>query len=1209
MKFLSSAMLCAAMSGILCAGNAHPQLDPGGINSVDMFKYSRNKTAEKSGTIRKNLLPRSQDHWNFVFNANRKTVVGGWNDEWKQKEAAMSRLVKTAKTIDQASGLVTFMLETPSTINQFRDERGRPLVHHRLLPVENLPVKPDTNYTFTYPLRGVLGHNSSFIVTVRYYNKKNKLCGRMQYFPAKITREWQEHTINFRTPENCAKIRLNFGINNIGKAEFRVGTLAEGRNNGYELCLFPMGVIDNIYAVAAGQINFLGFAQRVQNGKIPKHPQMILNLPAGIKLLEGSPWTKIKNIKQNPDGTTTVVANVRKFRWESLAVKEWTAVFPVQFVITSDLEPSDKLYEFTYQAISENNYASSLRKGYFKVIPAIKNEQPEIFKSGIYDSRNTLAGKKVFSQFAKQFKNQGFNCFFNFKSGDYVSESMNKLGIECYLGSSSIQNGYATNTLPQERPEYTHFIGVDGKPVADRNGSRPLMCPTTVIYRTEYYRKHILGEVRTRIKCSDYLMSNWEPQGPQSSGGCFCKNCKRDFIAYSKLPAADVNAVWPGEIISKYRNEWLAFKSNQHAQYLQTYNEDVDKIAKSMGKKGAGFMPMITRDLMLDSEFNLTDKNAFSVRFYASKIKWINPWGPYLAHHWDSFRRDLPGSRIRMLTMARSVVRFLDKVIQPGESRPNLLAFPNGLCIGMIVSPEQLAMDTLSIYVGNWQGSMPYYFPCNYDARYWKALSDCNTAIARTENVVMQGKKLSGVKKKILSDYPAPLYAEINAPSQPISSLDITAWKKNDRICVAVGNFWEYGEVFYKLSIPGLNANKRYKVYDAVTGTVFAGKDGNHYTGKSIADGILQHAGALRWVFIMIEPTTQIKAVGNVLVESEIAEVMKKRKAGIAAVAEKERQFIAANIAPVEVQCNVDSFKPFSNNGISVSVSKLKPAKKVIERTGAYNTGVVSSDNEERTIFTINGGSSRWIVEPDQGAFIASWLFNGKEFSHPGPKQGLAIDGPWLPTARFIHPFKFVKAGKTADGVVLEFQRILNSNDNKIYDRLVLHKRMEFSPDKVKVISTLSNPFSDTVRFAYRYHNTPGPMQYRKDQPSGVGKFYSGNGLVEFKRLNKHHYFKMQNSPLEKLIMNRLFGGSNIATYKDNGPTIQISRPQAEFVTADKKYSLCVSIAPEIDFNGFASWDAPDAITFEPVFNTRELPVGQSWSCEMTMEVRQNQIN
>ena len=52
-------------------------------------------------------------------------------------------------------------------------------------------------------------------------------------------------------------------------------------------------------------------------------------------------------------------------------------------------------------------------------------------------------------------------------------------------------------------------------------------------------------------------------------------------------------------------------------------------------------MPMITRDLMLDSEFNLTDQNAFAVRFYASKVKWINPWGPYLAQHWDNLRRDL----------------------------------------------------------------------------------------------------------------------------------------------------------------------------------------------------------------------------------------------------------------------------------------------------------------------------------------------------------------------------------------------------------------------------------------------------------------------------------------------------------------------------------------------------------------------------------------
>ena len=1197
-----TAALCA---WTVAAAEPDKALAPGGLASVDIFKYTRESAAQSAQKSGENLMPRSHAFWRFSFGANQ-AVPGGWNADWAAKESEMRKLVRSSVNRAQKPGEKnTYILETPVSINRFRTDRGQPIMHHHMMPIQNLEVRGGTNYDFVYPLRGELGPSGAdrFIVTVDFYGEDGKKCARSEYHVAKPTPGWQDRKVSFRTPDNCTAIRLHFGVQNIGRAEFGSGVLTENKNiTGYEVLLFPMGVLDNIAAVAAGQVNFIGFAQRVSDGRIPDDPRMELTLPAGFTVLDGAPWNKVLSGKRNPDGSVTTVVAVRNYHWEKYAVKDFSAIFPVQLAITSDLSPSDKLYPFTYRAVAKD-YASPVRTAMLKVIPAIKGEQPRYFKAGVYDARGTLASKEVFDRFAGQYREMGFNAFFNFDCASYVTDAMRREGIESYGTSSNIANGYATPVKPENRPAYTHFIGVDGKPVSDYNGRYQLLCPTTVIYRTEFYRKTILDEVRRKLKDRDYLMSNWEPGHAQTGAGCFCDNCKKDFIAYTKLAEAEVNAVWPRGVIGKYRNEWLDFKSRQHALYLSTYNADIDAIAKELGKSGAGFMPMITRDLMLDSEFNLTDQNAFAVRFYADKVRWINPWGPYLAHHWRNLERDLPGSRIRMLTMARSAVRFLDKVIPAGGARPNLLAFPNGLCVGMVVSPEQLAMDTLSIYVGGWQGSMPYYFPCNYDARYWAALAGCNTAIARTEEFVMKGKALPGVKTELLTDFPAPLYAEINEPAKPISSLQAAAFEKEGKVCVALGNFWEYGEAFFRLSVPGLAADRRYQVRDVMTGTVFADDKGENFTGKALAKGVLQHAGALRWVFLMLEPSDTVKAPAGALTEAGVSAAMERRKGSIAKAAEAERKFVAANAAPVETPSDCSAFQPLSNRGVTVTLDKIKPAKKTVTRAGAYDTAAAGTANAERSVFTVKGGSSVWKVEADRGAMIAGWLCNGRELSFGREMLGLAVDGPWIPAARFVRPFRFVKAEKTADGVALEFTRTLNVNDHKSLDRIVVDKRMEFAPDKVRIVTTLRNPYSDTVRFAYRIQNLPGPMQNRADQTPGVAKFTTEKGVAEFRRSNKNYYFRKKGAPVEKAVLNTLFG----SRYTENtgGPIMEITRSEAEFVTSDGKTGLKVTMAPEVDFNGFACWDAPTEITFEPIFNTCELPVGQSRRFEMTMEARQ----
>ena len=59
-------------------------------------------------------------------------------------------------------------LETPISINKFRNERSQPIFHQRLMPVQNIDVKPGKKYEITYKLRGecpVSGSNR-FVLTV-----------------------------------------------------------------------------------------------------------------------------------------------------------------------------------------------------------------------------------------------------------------------------------------------------------------------------------------------------------------------------------------------------------------------------------------------------------------------------------------------------------------------------------------------------------------------------------------------------------------------------------------------------------------------------------------------------------------------------------------------------------------------------------------------------------------------------------------------------------------------------------------------------------------------------------------------------------------------------------------------------------------------------------------------------------------------------------
>ena len=1199
MRHLVFAVLLSAAVLVASPGAALP---PGGLSSVDFFKGARERAAAAKAEVR-NLMPVAQEHWQLYKVANRASLHEPWTAEWTEREKRMTDMVQQSVRLED--GVPVWRFAIPAAINQFRNEKGLPFYYSRVMAKELVAVEPGRMYHLSYRVRGTCQPPISanrVMLTIDYYGKDRKRLRNVSstYRVCSPTLSWSEQAFDFRMDPRTHFVRIHYCLQNIGEIELQTGTLAPAvQTDGFDASLFPMGVLDNQCHIPQGQLGFVSFFPINQSPRKAVHPRMRVTIPPPFRYVAPAPYLPAKDFSDqpNPDGSHTYTFGFREYRWGDLAAKDYAGSFPLLFALTTDAAPSDRLYPVTYQCF-DDGYEGPVHTCHLRVIAPLHGERPRLFQSGIYDSRTMMLPASVFPRFVKEYAGNGFNICFTFHSEQYVADAFHQHGIPLLGSSSFIANGYACPLPPEKRPAYTHFIGVDGKPVTDFHGRlHQLICPMAVINRTPFYQETILGEAKQRLKTSDYLMSNWEPGHAQTSGGCFCANCKQAFIAYSKLSAAEVEAAWPANIVGKYRTEWMNFKSHQHALYLETYERDLDAIARSYGKKGSGFMPMITRDIMLDTAFNLNDVNAFAVRFYADRIKWINPWGPYLAHHWRDLKRDLPGSRIRMLTMARSAARFLKLTVKDPAKRPKLLAFPCGVCVNMLVAPEQLAMDTLSVYVGGWQGSTPYYFPVGYDARYWRALAEANTAIARTERYVMEGTALPAPAVELLTPFPRPLYAELNTPDRPISSLQVAPFARDGGLCLAVGNFWEYGEAFFTAQLPGLQPKQRYLVRDAVSGTAFCDDDGKNFTGAQLAKGgaLVLHAGGLRWRFYTVEPAAEAAPQGA-LRAKEVRALLAARLPGITKAAAEENAFLLSQARPSEAPSDVSPLRDFHAPGVSVTVTRVRGTGQPVARVSAYDT-IASNVSGDRTVLTIQCGESTWKVEPDRGAFLASWRFRGHELCSASDTMGLALDGPWTPTVRFTRPFQLTRAEAIPGGVALEFTRTLNANDGRQYENCVLVKRLAFTGNRVVVDSTIRNPFNDTVRFAYRYQNLPGPVQPAGDFGPGAAHFVGPDGPFSVKSPSQHTFYKLQGSPDNPDVLRVLFG-------RGAPRIVPIARPEAVFRSADGKVALKVTVAPAVDFHGFVSCAESTLLTYEPVFNTCEIPVGRTWHAQMTLEAQ-----
>jgi hypothetical protein len=727
-------------------------------------------------------------------------------------------------------------------------------------------------------------------------------------------------------------------------------------------------------------------------------------------------------------------------------------------------------------------------------------------------------------------------------------ETYRKNGIKAIIQNLAfLINGYVIGP-PANKPVYAKFKS-SGK--SSHYHVKLGTCPAAVYRRSNYFKQDITNYLNSSLKVYDGVWMNWEPY-MFCGRGCFCERCRDDFIAFSKLPAAGIKAAWPSIVMAgqEYNDKWKKFKCSQQGRVIKTIQ---DCIAKTAGKIGA--IPGISWPIATDSLEGKNFSREYDVVSYGSLVKFLNPWGPY--NFWKasqpySYNK---GAVLKNFIAGKTVKKYVDKTFKPV---PGLIGFTHGLQgHDWVTQPENIAMDNLSYFLNKYRSAVVYRFPVGYDNRYWKAIAESNSIIARYEDYVTNGKSIENITVEAISPYPGKcrnLLGRWMPEMSPVSLLQVVGFKRGDDCLAAVGNFWEKGDVFFKLKIKGLQNCKLYTVRSPDKNTAFLAEGKSSFSASDLEKGVLLHVGALRWAFFVISP-----ASGNAHRDIEIKP-------------DELRRAILARAKILRKKATEDN-----NDSGELTTKKLTP----VENGGlSARSSVFRGENG---VLFVSGKNK--IFLSFKGMKVAKWQVDGKEYVCNRYNTGLGTPAFWLPAHITTCNFSPDSMRVVEKGI-----QILGTQSgdmkNPFLKNLVLKQSLKVSRDcRTIVFNTKITNIADAetgsrdIKFGFRYNNLP-------DNISSI--MFSKNGeSVKFKRQFVHRIFAHSSSALIADVAEKFKIKSNYTEITGNSAML-----------IGKGMCIKVTAAPEKLFEGSVIGDYATlpTVTYEPLFKQITLKPGETIS-------------
>lgn len=1145
-------------------------LDPGGV-SVDLSVF---KGGTDVGENAVNIVKCGGFEGKNVFNVKDAPWRGGgyvWRTGLKDEAHRKRILAGQQRFIDPKGGVngsACAVILTPEKMAAEQNKDGNPWMSNSFSQTVALPEsKVPARYTLLFKVRGFTGKAAginSFRVFVHFYDLLPGTRGKLKRTRALINhavalpRDYDARALSFMVPPGTRRLDFSFTLYGQGKVCLDdVQLVKVAVKNGANIYVTPWTFIDNTYCIGEKQPGTIVFEMQNEQNIKYKKLQMTLKIPAGFKLHSGNVNNKLLSQKKNPDGTTTALFDVQRFvpgmRKDGYGM--WSAP---SVTLIPEVASSAKLYPLEYQ-LSEGNWKGELKTLNLKVISPLKGKRPSIFVSGVQLVHEFNLPEDKITVIRDFLGRSGLNAIHG--GSDILKKSVKTIGLARYSQPHTLCNGYRIGGTAN-RTEESYFRQMDGKPF---KRGMVKTCPVEVYKRGKFYRSEVLGMLERLIvknDVADQIMPNWEPYYLDYKG-CFCKRCCEEFVIWmkGKAKAEDVRAKWPRQIIDTWKNEWVKFRTWQHGRLCVTLEKDINALGKKVGKD-SHFMPEIAWSQLIES-----DKKHFSQYSpldYMAELPIIEPWGPYIFSNFTEKYCYYPGIHLIPYIAAQDNKAFVRRYVKDPAKRPKLIAMPHGFqCGTWVTEPEAFAFDTLCFFLQGWEGSFGYYFPKGYDHRYWNQLAKVNTVIADFEKIVMKGKECKSASVKALTPMPRPFFPAYWSEGgnfkkrlpglEKASILQVRSFRKGKEMAVAVGNFWQKGEVFVKLSIKDLDKKGKYTVNSSENCSL------GTFSGAELEKGITVHVGALRWNLFAITPGTQTK--GEIISRSAMDEMMKKRLPGICKAMAWEKDYIKKMQSEEAADNPVNDFK---------AVYELNNAQ--------VNLKAVKKGSKDFLQLTAPGYTA--LLDPAAGARVSSIKVKGKELVH---SLGFGGDGFWSPkkvTFNVENGYKITGMEKSGKGIRVELSRTIGERENRNLAGLQIVKSFLFTPEGFSVQSNLTNNSAADIKFAFRYHNLPAHLG------SSGGKAFFGKVAFERSQALKIVRFGKAEPEIDNLFKVNSF----------------LTAQNGAFILKNKGLpDLRIAMGGSVPY-GVIFWDAGTFSTMEPVFVPVKLAPGEKAGFVMDMK-------
>jgi len=992
---------------------------------------------------------------------------------------------------------------------------------------------------------------------------------------------WKLVELAFSVPAQVKSAHLQFRFTGYGQVWIDDVSLRRVESKSkVGMALLPFSFIDNTFYLSQGQPGVLMLGVKNAGAKL-KNPTLHLLLPEGIEYMD--------NISGNKNVVMRLQVEVDGQHYNEIVMRSWAPwlysksgyrpAYGHVVLAKTNLPATEKSHQ-GYFFFSDDNLTTDREHFTIKVIPAIRGKRPRRFETGAHVWNDIhFEEPQAVRDFTAFYGGCGFSMLHMNGALKQFAQPMKAAGIKRYA-QELVVNGYSFRgkKVVEER-----FLGVDGNWVS--HGT----CPAAIYQKGRYLEEVFVPEARRLLAEADmvdHIMCNWEPF-MYNLKGCFCTRCRDEFVRYSQEPAQTIAAAWPREIIRKYPQRWVRFRSWQHGKMLKTLEAIIGEIGRGVGKE-PHFIPEISiSHFSEDCEWG-----EYDVRDYLGKLPVIQPWGPYCFHRFASPYGYQRGKYLIWFSYMMRADAFVAARIPERRQRPRLLAFPMTQSADWVVEPECLAMETIASFVAGWGGCVQYFFPHGYDARYWRALANANSIIADNEDFVFSGTRVDEAEELALElETPVPAVSSKGKYFRPSmnwraggpSLVQAVEYRWQGRRLFAIGNFWEKGDVFVKLRPKSLPAGSRWVLHEAAFDRDFTNAAGKReLSAADLQQGVTVHVGAMRWAFFTLRPAAALApAAARRIPPQLIAAIKTSFLPNIEEAMNFEKSYQAKREAQV-TRPDVSKFTPLKSGKVSSVLEKKEDTE------------------EQQIVFTTD--RLQLAIDPFSAAKITRLQMDGISFSHKKKPLHFGAGALMMPTPTniFNQPYAFLGQEKTKDGLRVNFKTVLLPQKYGYnIGGLELRKSITvFNDGRGFRVSTRLVNASDhaMTNVSYRYHNLlclqnaagkaiPWQANFAGADKEPVCFQVDGAG-VEFFR------FKPQIiTQLEKYGEKR---------YVLSDPDFSISWPGA-------RTHIRVSIPERERLYGYMFWGFPHqgvaSSSAEPIYAPVNLDVGQSATASMVWRI------